>query len=200
MPFPVVADELVLHARVLSADPLSSADLFQVFMEPIVTALRGDLRCTEDEAHDSAIDALFAYLDQPVNYDSSRGRLCTYLMSIAKKRAIDRIRARSAARRRDDEYLQVVELQASDPKESMEMEAEAANLWRKVEMVVPEERDRQAIKLILAGERSTEAFAQVYGLTAATDLDLRRQVKQHRDRLVKVLERLGTRMSYAKDA
>lgn len=200
MSFPVAAEELALHERLLAADPVASADVFQAFMDPLSDALRNDLRCPDDDAHDSAIDAILAYVEQPTRYSSGKGRLATYLMDIAKKRAIDRIRSRTSTQRREEGYAAVVELQAANPKEKLEVAVEAKELWRKVETAVPDERDRQAIKLILAGERSAEAFAEALGITATSALDVRRQVKQHRDRLVKVLERLGERMSNDEDA
>jgi len=200
MPFPVVAEELALHERTLAGDPVAPADVCRTLMEPITGALRWDLRCSEDDAHDSAIDALLAYLEEPSRYAVGRGRLSTYLMDIAKKRAIDRVRSQSATKRREEAYAAVVELQAPDPKEQMEVAIEARELWQKVEASVLEERDRQAIKLILVGERSAESFAEALGLTTTSPLEVRRQVKQHRDRLLKVLERLGARMANDKDA
>jgi RNA polymerase sigma-70 factor (ECF subfamily) len=200
MTFPGVAEELALHQRVLSGDPVSSADVFQMFMDPIADALRGDLKLSEDDAHDSGIDALLEYLEQPARFSPGKGRLSSYLMNIAKKRAIDRLRSRGSSRRREEGYAAVVELQAGNPKEEMDVAIEANQLWQKVEAAVPDEGDRRAIKLILAGERSTEAFTEAFRITATSALEVRRQVKQRRDRLVKVLQRLGERMCNDEDA
>src|SRR5262245_13125718 len=112
-------------------------------MDPLAKVLTRDLRCTDDEAYDSGVDALLAYLDAPTKFDRGRGRLSSYLVDIAKKRAIDRLRARTSSVRRDAAYGQIVELQAANPKEAMEVEVEARELWRRVEEAVPNERDRQ---------------------------------------------------------
>lgn len=200
MSFPGVAEELALHQRVISGDPVAPADVFEAFMDSIAQALQGDLRCSEDDAHDSGIDALLEYLEQPARFSPGKGRLSSYLMDISKKRAIDRIRSRSSGQRRDGSYAAVVELQAVNPKVQMEVAVEAKELWQGVEAAVPDERDRRAITLILAGEGSAQLFAETLGLTATSPLELRRQVKQHRDRLIKVLERLGARMSDDEDA
>src|SRR2546428_3599901 len=101
MAFPPPAEELTLHERVLAGDPVAPADVFRALMTPLSEALRHDLRCTDDEAYDSGVDAVFAYLEDPASFDRSRGRLSTYVMDIAKKRAIDRLRSRTAAERRD---------------------------------------------------------------------------------------------------
>ncbi len=200
MAFPAPADELALHERVLAGDAIAPVDVFQALMDPLAEAVRHDLPCTEDEAYDSGVDAVLAYLEQPGRYDRDRGRLSTYVMDIAKKRAIDRLRARTAAERRDDTYAAVVELRGSNPKDVMEAEVEAQELWQRVEEAVPYERDRRVLRLILSGERSTAALAEALDLTGLSPLEQRREVKQHRDRLMKVLKRLGARLGHDEEA
>ncbi len=200
MAFPAAAEELALHERVLAGDPVAPVDVFQGLMEPLAEALRRDLPCTEDEAYDSGVDAVLAYLEEPGRYDRNRGKLSTYLMDIAKKRSIDRLRSRTAAERRDDTYAAAVELRGSNPKDVMEAEVEVQELWQRVEEAVPNERDRRVLKLILAGERSTAALAEALDITGLSPLEQRREVKQHRDRLLKVLERLGSRLGHDEDA
>lgn len=195
MAFPPPAEELSLHERVLAGDPVASVDVFAALMDPLSSAVRGDLPCTDDEAYDSAVDAVFKYLTDPAKFDRNRGRLSTYLMDIAKKRAIDRLRSRTAAERRDDNYSKVVELRARNPKEVIETEMLARELWPRVEAAVPSEQDRAFLKLYLAGERSTAAFAEVLGISALPADEMRPKVKQHQDRLLKVLKRLGARLN-----
>ncbi|CAN96317.1 ECF-family RNA polymerase sigma factor [Sorangium cellulosum So ce56] len=197
MAFPVPSDEIALHERVLARDPVAPVDVFQDLMDPLSSAIRHDLPCcTEDEAYDSSVDAVLAYLGQPEKYDRTRGRLSTYLLDIAKKKSIDRLRARSAAERRDETYAALVEVRGTDPKQTMEAKVEARQLWEMVEGVLPQERDRQAIALILSGESSTDVLAEALGLTGMPAAELRRRVKQHRDRLMKVLERLEARQGH----
>ncbi|HYS04301.1 MAG TPA: hypothetical protein VEW47_03830 [Candidatus Dormibacteraeota bacterium] len=200
MTFPGRADEIALHERVLAGDPVAPVDVFKAWMDPLVNALRADLRCSDDEAYDSGIDAVLAYLEEPGKYDRGKGRLSSYVMDIAKKRAIDRLRTRTAAERRDDGYAAAVDLRTMNPKDVLEAEVEARELWQKVENAVPDERDRRMLKLILEGERSTDAFAEALELGVLSPLAQRRLVKQHRDRLMKVLERLGTRLGHDEDA
>jgi RNA polymerase sigma-70 factor (ECF subfamily) len=194
--FPPPAAELALHERVLAGDPIAPADTFEVFMDPLVLALCSDLSCGEDDAHDGAIDALFAYLDDASRYDRGRGRLSTYLMNIAKKRVIDRLRSRRSAGRREGAFAEAVVLRLPDPKERMETDVEGRQLWQKVAEEVPDERDRRVLELVLAGERSTDVLAQALGLSGLAPDDQRRAVKQNRDRLMKVLERLGRRLGH----
>src|SRR5262245_33136013 len=97
--FPTPQDETELHLRVTRADPLAPVDTFTVLTEPLIGAVRLDLRCDEDVARDASVDALFEYLGNPVIYDPKRGRLCTLLTQIAKRNAIDRLRSRAAEAR-----------------------------------------------------------------------------------------------------
>jgi RNA polymerase sigma-70 factor (ECF subfamily) len=194
MQFPSSKVEITLHERVLAADPVAPADLFAALVEPLMSAIRKDLRCDAENARDSAIDTLFDYLQSPSRYKPDKGRLCTYLMQVAKHKAIDRIRARSAEARREHEFGSLVEVREPAPNEEMERSAEAQELWHKIEQVVQDERDRLALALILDGERSADALAEALGIQGLAQLQRRREVKRHRDRLLKTLERLGARL------
>ena len=194
MKFPSPEVEVTLHQRVLAADPVAPADLFAHLVEPLVRVVQHDLGCDPDTARDSAIDALFDYLSAPAAYQQDKGRLCTFLVQIAKHKAIDRIRTRSAEVRREREFGSLVEVREPAPNEVMERSAEAQELWQKIERVVPDGRDRLALALILDGERSTETLAEALGIQDLTPLERQRDVKRHRDRLVKTLERLGAKL------
>ena len=188
--FPSPAEELALHEQVTTGDPIAPVALYERFMDPATTALRRDLRCSEDEAYDSAIDAILIYLESPSLYDRNKGRLSTYLVAIAKRKAIDRIRSRTAERKREAAYAEIVELRATDPNDEMGVGIEAREIWQIVEQQIPSAGDRNALKLILAGERSTELLANALGMTGSTE-DMQAEVKRNRDRLLKILERLG---------
>lgn len=194
MRFPNSEAESTLHQRVLAGDPVAPADLFAHFVEPLMSVIRHDLRCDADCAMDSSIDAVFDYIRLPSAYNPDRGRLCTFLTNIAKHKAVDRIRARSAEARREHEFSALVEVRESAPNEKMERSAEAQKLWRKIEQVVQNERDRLALALILDGERSTDVIADALGMHGGTQLERQRAVKRHRDRLLKILDRLGEKL------
>lgn len=194
MLFPSLEAESTLHQRVLAADPIAPADLFAHLVEPLMNAVRRDLKCDSENARDSAIDALFEYLHSPRAYNPERGRLCTFLTQVAKHKALDRIRARSAEARREHEFGTLVEVRESAPNEKMERSAEAQRLWHRIQQVVQDERDRLALALILDGERSTDALADALGIQADTQPERQRAVKRHRDRLIKTLDRLGAKL------
>lgn len=183
-----------MHRRVVSGDATASVDVFQEYVAPLATTVAGDLGCDDDDAHDAAIDAVYAYLDAPDRYRTERGRLTAFLIDIAKKRAIDRLRSRSARSEREGKFAQAVELSSPAPNEQMEAGVEAGRIWEMIERTVSGKRDRRALQLILAGERSTIALSEALGLSDLPDLDRQREVKRNRDRLLKMLERLGGKL------
>jgi RNA polymerase sigma-70 factor, ECF subfamily len=192
--FPAPESETALHERVLNADPVAPADVFAQFMEPLVAAVQRDLQCDTDTAWDSAIDGIFEYLGSASNFDPRKGRLATYLTGVSKHKAIDRLRARSAEIRREQEFTSVVELHTPAPNEEMEQGVIVRQLWQRVTETIQDDRERAALRLILEGERSTDAFAAALGIEMLPELERRREVKRHRDRLMKVMERLGAKL------
>lgn len=184
-------DELGLHERVLRRDPVAPPEVFRVFMDPILNILRGDLACDPGEADEAAFDAVVSYLENPERYDPKRGRLLTYLAGAAKHVLLSRLRSAAARARREQKYAEHVELQARSPKDELEETVEARLAWERIEKRVKSAKDREALRLILQGEQSTERLAEVYELTSLPTDQKRRAVKRHRDRLMKLLKRLG---------
>lgn len=164
-------------------------------MPGVTETVRRDFRCSAEDAHDAVIDAIYDYLGSPEVYQYDRGRLSSFLIRIAKRRYIDTWRSRAAEAGREKKFADVVELRSPAPKETMEHAAEARQLWDKVEHIVTDTRDREALLLLLDGERSTGALAEVLGLSGLPELQQQREVKRHRDRLLKILSRLGDKLN-----
>jgi len=190
MGLPLQTDEMALHDRICEGDPVAPTEIFETYMGALVDTLKKKTTQDEDEAHDASIDAIFEYLKKPQRYDRGKGRLFTYLMQIARKRAVDRIRSRNARARREQGYADVVELRAAAPNDGLERGLEAALLLERVEQGGLSERDRGFLRLVLEGERSTQVLAQALGLGGLEEDELKREVKRNRDRLMKYLKRL----------
>ena len=191
MGFPALADELALHERVLRKDPVAPAEVFQAFMDPILRILVEEERCNADDANDSAIDALFAYLRAPERYDRHRARLSTYLIHAARRRAVDRRRSREARTRREHEFAVTRDTHSRNPKDVLDAAVEARLAVDLLETARMGERELQFLRLVLQGESSTAKLAEVLGKGSLPEVERRREVKRHRDRLMKLLERLG---------
>lgn len=196
MRFPTLVEEVLLHERILQRDPVAAADVYRVFMDPILEVLEQEMGCAGDPAYDAVIDALLPYIHAPERYDATKGRLSTYLTRAAKHGAMDRLRSAASQARRDQHFASLVELRAESPKEKLERSVEVGLILTRLEKRLGEGGDREAVRLILVGERSTEALARVLGLSSLPQDELRREVKRHRDRLMKVLERFGKEDSH----
>ncbi|NMO17427.1 sigma-70 family RNA polymerase sigma factor [Pyxidicoccus fallax] len=191
MSFPTQEEELALHERVLKRDPVAPTDVFQVFMDPILSALGRKEGREREDAYDSIIDVLFSYLANPERYLSQKGRLSTYLTQAAKKRLLDRYRSTEARQRREQEFGDAFELGARSPNDALEISVEARRAVVRLEQSALGEGDRALLGLVLQGERSTLVMAEAIGLASLPEDDRRREVKRHRDRLMKWLARLG---------
>ncbi|HEX5754527.1 MAG TPA: sigma factor [Archangium sp.] len=190
---PPPTDEKLLHERVLRKDPVVSTEVFKTYVDQIVDVLTKHLGCDEDDANQCAVDVVFSYLTNPKRYDPGKGRLGAYLTQAAKYRALDKRRAADARERRNQKYGSDVERRATSPKEVVENSVEAKRIMERLEkrQVLKSERDRKAVRRILMGEGSTKRLAEELELGPLPRDELKREVKRHRDRLMKLLERFG---------
>lgn len=188
---------LGLHRRVMTGDPSASAELFSVIHRPIVGVLlklHGVRGLSADDAGDLATDALMDYLRNPGKFQPSRSSLFTYLCMSAKGDALNLLRSR---RREREKSLRFVELVRGEGNmvdvDICTLDADTI-VSRYAAELFDDEQDVQILKLMLAGERDTEAYAAAIGLGDATAEERNAAVKQRRDRLEKRLRRLGGRM------
>jgi RNA polymerase sigma-70 factor (ECF subfamily) len=186
-------DERELHDRALQKHPLILVDLLQSFADQIVGFVRHDLKCDEETAYDAVIDVLYAYVTTPNRYDPRRGRLVSYLTKAAKHRVQDRLKSGASRTQREQNYASGFELRLMPPKDILENSVEASRAMDRLieQKYLKDERDIATLRLILMGERSTEKLAQALGLDTSSQEQMRREVKRHRDRLMKILERFG---------
>ncbi len=68
---------------------------------------------------------------------------------------------------------------------------DADRIRPELDRLFPNRADRQAVELMLDEERSTAAFAKVWSLGHLSLQEQRKEVKRGKDRLNKVLSRLG---------
>ncbi|MCY1074747.1 RNA polymerase sigma factor [Archangium lansingense] len=193
MSYPSPEDERVLHERAVRHDPVVLADALLMFMDRISGILMQRLRCDEDTSREAAMRVIFSYIERPGRYDPGKGRLFAYLLQAAKYRALDQRRTAQSEAQRNRDFISVVEQGSRTPKEKLENQVEAGLTMRRLveRGYLKDERDQNALLLILQGERSTEELARALGLPPMPTLELRREVKRHRDRLMKLLERFG---------
>jgi RNA polymerase sigma-70 factor (ECF subfamily) len=107
------------------------------------------------QAEDALQEVFIKVWERARQYDTSRGRPLTWLMSIARNHAIDMIRARRHSVPIDEEGLQ---LAAEEPDWSQrESDATSASLARCLAQLTAEQR--QCLRLAYAGGYSQEQIA-----------------------------------------
>ncbi|WP_225411647.1 RNA polymerase sigma factor [Stigmatella hybrida] len=183
--------EMVLHQRLLERDPLAYYDVFQMYMNRLAKKLE-ELGYDVDVARDAALEAVLAYRKQPERYDPRKVHPFTYIMGVAKYKAADRWRSVAAGARREKKQgdVELLLRTPNDPMERMETSARVRQIVESLEKgKVLSERDQALLRLILTGESSTEELAKALRLPPMSKEDRQTEVKRHRDRLMKQLER-----------
>jgi RNA polymerase sigma-70 factor (ECF subfamily) len=188
---PSPEEEMVLHQRLLEHDPLAYFDVFPMYMERLAKKLEG-LGYDVDVARDAALDAVLAYRKRPERYDPRKVHLFTYIMGVAKHKAVDRWRSIQAQAQREKKQGDV-ELLLRTPNDQVERMETYVRVRQLVDLLeqggILNERDQAIFRLFLIGEGSTEEAAKVLRLPPMSKEDRQLEVKRHRDRLLKLLER-----------
>ncbi len=187
-----------VHQRLLRGDPIASAECAHAVIGPITRRLEArfpNLRGS-DLLVDAVTDAVFSYLRRPEQYDPARRGLLGFL-AMAAEGDLKNALAKQHRREVIEVSLGDVDLEAvagnriggpgGDPTREVDLE----ELRRGVDALFDDPRDRQIAELVLDGERSTEQFARLLGLQSLRADEQRREVKRHKDRIKKRLDRYG---------
>jgi RNA polymerase sigma-70 factor (ECF subfamily) len=197
------AYERELHERLLAGDLVASQEVATAFLLAVVERLRQRFPRLDDESliFDAAADAILSYADRPSQYDPQGLRLLSYLVMSAHgdlKNALQRHRRQARREVPVGDVELLLDVRNSEVEEVQPEERPATPGVRKVghrmREEIPDPVDQQLVGLMVQGERRTEAFARVLGITDMEVLQQRKLVKQHKDRLKKRLMRLGMRL------
>ena len=144
---------------------------------------------------DAATDAIVDYIKHPSKWNPNRGTLVSYICMAADR---DLRNALEKDRRRQKREIFMSDVEDSGPERNVvsddEEQSEAiSGLLDVLDRTVTSQRDREFLTLMLTGERSTERFAELLGIQALPKSEQAKVVKQHKDRLKKVVERLQRR-------
>ncbi len=188
---PMQERENALHARILRKESVAYKEAFELFMGPIISTVIRARRCSPEEARDAAIDVLMDYLEAPERFDPDRGNLLSYLTQSAKNTVTDWYRSTLRRVLREENFGVLFEIVGRSPKDSLEDAVEARRIVDRIEKSDLGVIDRAVLAHILLGERSTQRLGEVLGLSHLPTLDVQREVKRHRDRIIKWLQRFG---------
>jgi DNA-directed RNA polymerase specialized sigma24 family protein len=195
---PADQDGLQLYGRLKSGDKTTSADIAAAYLDPLIDWLIG----TNPTLHphdccEAADEAILSLLRNPDGYDPLKLGLFAFLQMSAQG-DLKNLLARERRHRRRCQQLSIVELgedagkySGADDDPSFNLllaEAEAESVPAEVGDGLSEV-EKRVLELMLAGERHTEAYAAVMGISDLPVEEQRREVKRVKDRLKKRLER-----------
>ena len=189
-----------LHQLLLDGDVTAPARIAEAFMAPVLARLRARYpHLPDSDLVDTAVeDAFVNYLSHPEQYDPGRGSLAAYLRMAANGDLLNLLK-RNRKEMSDLSSGRIVELDNQDAEHEVDI-ADDFNLeafildqnspvWDWLPGLVPDPVDQELLFLLLEGVRETKAYAQVLGLTGYPVEEQAAQVKRHKDRLKKRLQR-----------
>jgi RNA polymerase sigma-70 factor (ECF subfamily) len=192
---------LEIHQRLLADDVTAPAELALVVLEesvidPLIRQLRREFPKLNDPdlLYDSIIDALMNYIKRPSQFDPTKRSFLGFLAMAARMDLLNALRQKQYWKK--EISLEDVELPSGAgnnwvEEESLQDRFDSQKMWEEVCELFPELRDLEILKLIMAGEKKTGAFAKVLEIENRTPEEQRKEVKRHKDRIQKRLERYG---------
>jgi hypothetical protein len=174
-----------IHARLVAGRPTASLDLFEAALDPLIGFLRRQLKLSEEDAYDRAVDAIMTYVHSPEIFDVTKSSLWTFLCLIGQRRTKDVRRAAKKHGRLEEKYGYGIELwsvQANNPSEAFENARDAeAIMSLHGSTIAKNDTERKVLDLFLQGESAVELYAEVMGL--GPDDDAPAEVKRALDRI-----------------
>lgn len=188
-----------IHQRLLAGDPVAPAELAEELLDALVKELCArypNLR-DPDLPVDAATDTLLDYIQRPEQFDPAKRGLRGFL-AMAAERDLRNMFARSSRRNKKEISLTSVEVDERSGNKEVEeekaaMRIDAERMRGQIEELFKDPVDRKLVELVIDNERSTRVFASVLGLEGLSEEEQRKQVKQHKDRIKKRLQRYGER-------
>jgi len=190
-----------LHRALLARDPTAPETIARAVLGPLAEHTERQFRhVSPDTVEQAALDAVWEYLKHPERCQATTGvRVVAYLRGVARKKVLDELRRERRRHTREERWGQqtvgeaereAVELR--DAATTVEQDEDAAALQgRRTEVLgaLDAETDRRLLELKLSGERKTAAFAEVLAITHLPIAQQRKIVKQHKDRIDKIVRR-----------
>jgi len=197
----------MLHDRLIAGDPTARALIASEMLPAVYERLSGyriAYRVDDQIVQDAVTDAFFEYADYPEAFDPDRSSLEAYLRMAAyrnlqnSKEKVETQKKNETAVELDPSNRNVSweeEFIANDERTFILSQIPGKTLEEKLAHILPDKPDQVICLLMLGGERDSAFFAEVLGLSGDTET-VRRDVKRHKDRVTKVLQRFGKRLSH----
>lgn len=156
------ADDVALVRRMVDSDETALGALYDQWSRALYSLVLHLLQ-DPDEAEDVVEETFWQAWRKASSYEPSRGAVSTWLLTIGRRRALDRLRARKRSREDLDARNVFADLPSSDP--DPYQDAENANLRESVRSALrglPEEQ-RQPLELGYFNGLSQSEIAEVTG-------------------------------------
>ncbi len=194
--------EAELHRRLLAQDPTASNEAALYWFPRLFAALRRRNPDVRDPhlLEEAAETALLEYFKNPARYDPAKLSLSSYLL-MAADRDLKNLLQREARHRARLIPLDPVAHAHQARNDEQDTDEEEITLppgvtreqvLQALRSKVTDEQDWRVLELmVIENERRTEVYAQVLGIGHLPRDAQRREVKRAKDRLNKVMHRLG---------
>jgi RNA polymerase sigma-70 factor (ECF subfamily) len=188
---------VTLHHRLLRQDPIAPAELYEVMLSPLIGWLYAKGRTTDKVLlRDAATDAILDYIKHPNKWKPDRGTLVSYICMAAHR---DLLNALKKAGRHRSREISIEDVEQDELQRNVLIEYETSYAVKRflpiLDRQLASDTDRRLVALMLEGERSTDKFAKVLQIQGLPKAEKALKVKQHKDRLKKVIQRLRKRVN-----
>jgi DNA-directed RNA polymerase specialized sigma24 family protein len=193
----------VLHTRIIAGDITAQSEL-AVLVLPILTRrlnYKFPLLFDPDLIDIAVTDALINYFARPNNYQPTKQSLMSYLFMSAKGDLLNYLKQKKVDEN-STHFIEDVELWDSYSEETVggsvvvddtNVEEEAfvrlSPITSQLQELFPSLKDQQFVAMMMNGIRETEEYAKVLGIEHLSFIDQKEAVKNHKDRIKKVIIR-----------
>jgi DNA-directed RNA polymerase specialized sigma24 family protein len=198
-----------IHRRILHDDATAFAELCEAALPALVKFLRGRFSEQECQLCESiAIDCLLKYYQTPKAYNPKQLSLFAYLRMAARYDLISAIQKEQRLHQRLtslDELAdghQITEGEPLDSQVALDDLLQRHTDWSFAEIIQELEAqldrpEKRCLWLMLEGVRDNGRYVAALDLARMDEASQRAEVKRAKDRLVKKLQRFGTRIRTA---
>lgn len=185
-PTPSSADDSVVVRRIAEGDDAALTTLYDSWVQPVYSLVVHLLK-DADEAEDAVEETFWQVWQRASSYDGSRGSVRTWILTIARSRALDRLRSRQRSREDIADDMASYEDVAPDPY----LDSEGSERRERVHSALEELPDDQRRALQLAyfgGLSQTEIAAFLDEPLGTIKTRMRLGMHKLRDKLVVLRE------------
>lgn len=190
---------IALHEELLAGHSIASAQIAELLLPKIYKALTRKFSNVYDEhlIQTAANNAILSYLKSPNKFDANRGSLINFVWLLAKRDLLNLLSTKENTSNKG-EFVELDEAQTvysneAGQDETIEQflvdEEQDHQTYKELYALLPDQIDRTILELMMNGERKTDLFAAVLGISDETPEEQRICVKKHKDRIKKVIQR-----------